>query len=461
MIPVVLSGGSGTRLWPLSRTALPKQFVDLFDESLLLKTLRRVAPLADGSARGPWALAVAEHRPQVERALTDLGFSKSHGLYEPRGRNTAPATALLCHVLAQRGHGDDVVGLFPADHLVSDEDELRAACRLAEQAARDGQVATIGIRPTLPATGYGYLELGEVALSAETHRAHRVLSFREKPDRATAEGFLAQGNFVWNAGMFVFHVATMSRHFERLMPELWQQITRITPDLANLAAVYGSVTPESLDYGIMEKLEAQVSIPCDPGWSDVGSWDEVARLATPSGAIFEHNSRDNFIRGAQGKVYGLVGVEDLIVVDTADALLVARRGSSQDVKALVDQLRGAGRREVDEHRYEKRPWGGFEILRDETHFKSKVLRVDPGHQLSYQSHEHRAEHWVVVRGNPEVVLDGAVLSPGPGECVYIPRGARHRIRNPTAETVELVEVQTGTYFGEDDIIRYEDDYERN
>ena len=437
MIPFVLSGGSGTRLWPVSRAACPKQFVALFDESLLAKTLRRLAPLGS-----PWVIAVAEQRFLAQRVMDEAGLPREQALFEPRGRNTAPAVALACRVLLDRGLGEEVAGIFPADHLIQDEAGFHAVCRLAEECARRGQVATLGIRPSFPSTGFGYIEASEEVFAASGgHRAFTARGFCEKPDLATAEAFVAAGNFHWNAGMFVFRVATMAGHLERLMPELWREVALLAPDLSNLGALYDRVAPQSLDYGVMEHLAEQVVIPCDLGWSDVGSWDEVARLSASGANVFSDGAGDNFVFAHGDRVYGLVGVSDLIVVDTADALLIARRGATQGVKGVVDRLSEAGRREATEHVYEHRPWGSFEVLRDTPRFKAKILRVAPGQRLSYQSHAHRSEHWVVVAGEPEVVLDGELLYPRPGEAVFIPRGARHRIQNPGGEMVEIVEVQ--------------------
>ncbi len=457
MIPVVLSGGSGTRLWPVSRAACPKQFVEIFDESLLAKTFRRLAPLGS-----PWVVAVESQRFLTLRVMRELGVPAEQALLEPLGRNTAAAVGLICQVLAARGLGDEVVGIFPADHLIADEAELAAVVALAERCARAGQVVTLGIEPTYPATGYGYLETaaGEPFLAGASHRALRTQAFREKPDAATAASFLARGGFYWNAGMFVFEVATMCRHFARLMPALWAGLGKLSADHGNLAEVYAALPAQSFDYGIMEHLAEQVVIPCQLGWSDVGSWDEVARLGAPAGEVVEVEGDGNFVFPHDGRVYGLLGVSDLLVIDTADALLIARKGASQGVKQLVDQLAERGRSEAREHVYEHRPWGSFEVLRDSAQFKSKILRVAPGQQLSYQSHRFRSEHWVILRGAPEIVLDGEVLRPQPGEAVFIPQGARHRIRNPGEEPVEIVEVQVGSYFGEDDIVRYEDDYDR-
>jgi len=471
MIPVVLSGGSGTRLWPVSRAAVPKQFCDLFGESLLAKTLRRLRPLGE-----PGIVGARDTEVLARRVLRELELPANHAWFEPIGRNTAPAVALACHLLALRGEGSSIVGIFPADHLVEDEDTFLRAVRLAERCAERGQVATIGIRPTRPETGYGYIELGhDVFAQEETGEgaggeplaARVALGFREKPDRETAERYVETGSFVWNAGMFVFRAEVMAGHFARLMPETWELIRTVEADLSNLDAVYEQIAPESLDYGIMEHLDEQVSIPCTIGWSDVGSWDEVARIADGDGDADDSDSAvctvgggGNYVLPFRDRLVALVDVEDLLVVDTADALLIARKGSSQRVKEVVTRLAEEGRPQARDHVYDLRPWGRFEVLRDTDELKSKVIDVDPGQRLSYQSHEHRSEHWIIVRGRPEVILNDESITLAPGDHIHIPQGAKHRIRNPTDEPVTFVEVQLGTYFGEDDITRYQDDYDR-
>jgi mannose-1-phosphate guanylyltransferase/mannose-6-phosphate isomerase len=477
VIPFVLSGGSGTRLWPVSRESLPKHLCELFDESLLAKTARRLRPLAEDGEVG--VVGAASSEALTRRVLRDAGVSGRWALFEPVGRNTAPAVTLVCHRLLQEGLGGEVVGIFPADHLVADEETFRRAVALAERVARGGgtpsdqgggPVVTLGIRPSGPATGYGYVETaGQPVASDGDLAALPVRAFHEKPDAATAREYVEAGTYYWNAGMFVFRADVMAGAFERLMPDLWRAIRTVEPDLSNLAEVYETIEPESLDYGVMEHLSGgsadlveQVTIPCDPGWSDVGSWDEVARLSRrpEAPAVAEVGGHGNFVFPHDGRVYGLVGVDDLLVVDTEDALLIARRGRSQEVKEVVSRLRDAGCAQATEHAFDVRPWGRYDVLRAEDDYKSKTIRVDPGQRLSYQSHRHRAEHWVIVRGRPRVVIDDRTLDLGPGDHVFIPRGAKHRIANPGEEPVLFVEVQVGAYFGEDDIVRYEDDYDR-
>jgi mannose-1-phosphate guanylyltransferase/mannose-1-phosphate guanylyltransferase/mannose-6-phosphate isomerase len=458
MIPVVLSGGSGTRLWPVSRQRFPKQFNELVGEALLIRTLKRLRGWGS-----PWVVAVAGTEDLTRMATRDLQIPPEQVVFEPEGRNTAAAVGLLCTLLQRRGLGREVLGVFPADHLIQDEDRFAAAVALAARVAAQGPVVTLGIAPTEPATGYGYIELSDqvVARSADGRlEARATRAFHEKPDAATAARFLEAGRFLWNAGIFVFRADVMAGHLERLQPALWQALAELAPDLSDLNQVYRGLPAVSLDHAVMEHLEQQVTIPCDCGWSDLGSWDEVARLSGDRAALFQEDGAGNFAFGHRDKVYGFVGVDDVILVDTADAVLVTRRGASQSVKGLVDQLRRAGHRTATEHIFERRPWGEFEVLCSAPHFKAKILRVAPGQRLSYQSHRCRSEHWVVVQGHPEVLLEDRVLTPAPGEAVFIPQGAKHRIRNPTTEPVELVEVQTGSYFGEDDIQRFEDDYQR-
>lgn len=459
MIPVILSGGSGTRLWPVSRTKYPKQFADLFDESLLSKTLKRLKVLGE-----PWTITTKELKTLTERTYGDMELPLNV-IYEPFGRNTAPAIAAFCHVMNLKGQSEQVAGVFPADHFIENEKLYTEALTLAEDVAQNGEIVTIGIRPSFPATGYGYIETTQDVVGKSVHlSALRASGFREKPDLKTAEQFVQSGRFNWNAGMFVFKISHMSSLFEKHLPQMWSLIRELKPDLSNVEDVYKRVESISVDYGIMEKLKSHVCIACDVGWNDVGSWDEVSKIKESTGEKIEIGSSGNFVFGSEEKTYAFVDVSNVMLVETSDAILVAKKESSQKVKEVVDKLKATGRaqdkRLLEERNFELRPWGRFEILRDTDAFKSKVIHVNPGHQLSYQSHAKRAEHWVVIKGYPEVVLNDKVYNLKPGESIYIPQGAKHRMRNTGQEVVEFVEVQVGSYFGEDDIVRYQDDYNR-
>lgn len=455
-IPTILSGGSGTRLWPVSRTRFPKQFCELFEQSLFKTTLERLKPFGS-----PWVVTNESLKILTATVMRECGVPESQALLEPKANNTAPAIALLCKVLEARGEGNSIVGIFPSDHLIENDSNFSKALKLGILCAEKGQVATIGIKPTFPATGYGYIEVAQnVFAEADGHKALKTKGFREKPNEQTAEDFIQSGNFFWNGGMFIFKVSVMIDHLMRLMPETWNVIADLKKDLSNLTEVYSRCPSQSIDYGVMEKLKEQVCIPCDLGWNDVGSWDEISKLTESSDKI-EIGGHGNFVHSKTGRVVAFVDTHELVVVDTQDAILISKKNSSQKVKQVIDALNQRKDQRVHDHQFEYRPWGRFEILKDTDSFKSKVIQVNCGQQLSYQSHQKRAEHWVVIKGHPEVVLNDVTHRLTPGESIYIPVGAKHRIRNPHAtELVEIVEVQVGTYFGEDDITRYQDDYKR-
>ncbi len=468
-IPVILSGGSGTRLWPVSRSRFPKQFADLFDESLFTKTVKRLQPLGT-----PWVVTNETMKVLTEKVLRENQVPLANAIYEPRANNTAPAIALICKILADHGHAYAVAGIFPSDQLVQDEARFQSAIQLAIQCAQKHQVVTLGLKPTFASTGYGYIEVSQNKPFAEHAglTAIETKGFREKPDEKTAQGFITQGNFFWNAGMFLFQVSDMIAQFQSKMPELWNLLSPLKKDLSNLKEIYEQIASASfskscatsIDYGIMEKLTQQVCIPCDLGWSDVGSWDEIARL-TPSAPQIQVKSHGNytfpFKKPGEQKVVSFVGVDDLIVVDTHDALLIAKKGSTQHVKAVTEELIKMKNPNAHDHLFEIRPWGKFEILRDSDGYKSKVIHINPGQQISYQSHNKRSEHWVIISGTAEVTLNEELHHPKPGQSIYVGQGVKHRIRNPhPTEVLEFVEVQVGSYFGEDDIIRYQDDYKR-
>jgi mannose-1-phosphate guanylyltransferase/mannose-6-phosphate isomerase len=459
MISVVLSGGSGSRLWPVSRDAYPKQFCELLDQSFLLATLRRVEKLGDVRV-----VTLGSMKTLTENAFSQLNKT-AHLMLEPLPKNTAPAVALAVLAAQREGRGQEVMGIFPADHLISDESAFQKAAMLCEKIAGQGLVVTMGVRPRYPATGYGYLETtGELEKSGA---AQVVRRFHEKPDLTAAQKYASDKHFFWNAGLFFFQINKMADLFAEHMPDMWRRLTTVKEDFSNLNPVYANLSGQSLDYGVMEKMQKDlVCLPIDFGWSDVGSWDEIARLheeklqVASQAQVVAVRAEDNFVFSSHDKVIGLSGVNGLIVVDTPDALLITKRGESEKVKDLVTAIKAARLTVASEHRFEIRPWGRFEILSDNPSHKVKRLTVNPGAQLSYQMHERRDEHWVVISGTAEVVMDDKTSALCAGQQVYSPRAHKHRIRNPGTEPLVIVEVQTGEYFGEDDIQRFEDDYER-
>lgn len=459
MIPVVLSGGSGTRLWPVSRASWPKPFCDLFDETLYVKTLKRLLPLGS-----PWTVTLEGLQARTREACTHLGLPESQVIYEPFGRNTAPAVALLCHLFSLRGKSEEVVGIFPADHTVGDGEGLLRAVNLGAEYASRGEVVMLGITPTCPAVNFGYIKTAGATWSQDQPRVLKVERFVEKPEEGWARQLLATGNCLWNAGVFLFRVGTMVRHFQTLMPDMWRRIETIDETLSNVASAYAEIEPMSLDHGIAERLDSLLCIPCEIGWSDVGSWEEVSAASGGStdSSVFTENAHDNYVYSRESKVYGLAGVDSLIIVDTSDALLVARKGQSQRVREIVEAIgkMGLPAATQHEHRFDSRPWGDYEVLAAQDHFKVKVITVRPRARLSYQSHQHRDEHWIVVCGSGQVILEGVTRDVKAGDYIYVAKGSRHRMINPHDSELQFIEVQLGSYFGEDDIKRYEDDYQR-
>ena len=465
MIPVVISGGSGTRLWPVSRSQFPKQFCQLFDQPLQSMTLKRCQKLGT-----PWVLTGASLKILTEINLKQLGLSETRAVYEPFGKNTGPAIAVLCQLMSLQGQGQEVVGIFPSDHLIRNEKVFNEAVRFGEEWAQKNAVVTLGITATYPETGYGYIQSSKLIGEGHGLKAFAVEKFHEKPSLEKAESFLAEGGFSWNAGIFVFKVDIMIGHFKKHQPALWKTVESLKKDLSNMEAIYQKLPNISLDYAVMEHLSGAdlVCIPSEMGWNDVGSWDAVALEGNyESGNAFNslaevtaERSKNNYIYSQDKKTVALVHVDDLLVVDTGDSLLIAKKGTSQDVKKIVEDLTKKNSTKVKAHDFEDRPWGRFEILKDTKDFKSKIILVNPMQQISYQSHAKREEHWIITQGEGEVVLNDQILPVKKGTHVHIPLGAKHRIRNTTQKPLYFVEVQLGSYFGEDDIVRYQDDYKR-
>lgn len=449
MTPIVLSGGSGTRLWPLSRTKTPKQFCQFFDKTLQEMTLRRLMPLST-----PWVITNSNLKDQTELQFRRIGLPLDHIVLEPVARNTAPAIALLCKIFELQNKTQEVVGVFPADHLIADEPAFLATLKKAETEALKGKVVTLGIKPDHPATGYGYIQTEGSA----------VLRFCEKPDLATAEQFLKSGQYFWNAGIFVFQISTMIDLLKVHQKENWQTLSALTPDLSNIKELYAKLQSISIDYAVLEKLKSDKlsCVPCNAGWNDIGSWDAIAEILTNKDSdVLEVQGKNNFVHTHDGKLYAFAGVNDLIVVDTKDALMITKKGESQKVKDVVDALKERRGIILQQQVDEERPWGGFEVFKDEPQYKTKLITVTPGQQISYQSHNQREEHWLVVEGSGEIILDGKTIPVERGTYTKIPLKAKHRIRNTGKVDLKFVEVQIGSYFGEDDIIRYQDDYHRS
>lgn len=457
MIPVILSGGSGTRLWPVSRQHIPKQFCEIFDQPLQTQTLHRCLQLGQ-----PWIVTSRALETLTELNLKQNKAQNVRVIYEPVGKNTAPAIAVLCKLLIAQGMSEEIVGIFPSDHLIGKPQFFLDVVAFAKSVATQDRVVTLGITPSYPETGYGYIQTRDTSFKESgILKAFSVVKFHEKPDLQKAKDFVAQGTFSWNAGIFIFKAAHMAKLFEKHQPTLWSQVSQLKTDLSNLNEIYSQVTSISIDYAIMEKLNSEelVCIPAEFAWSDVGSWDAVASLQKGQ-SILEIKGQGNFAFGSEQKHYSTVGLDDVIVVDTADALLLVKKGQSQEVRVVVEALTQQKSKLVKEHVFEYRPWGYFEILKETPTFKSKVIRVNPHAQISYQSHAKREEHWTITKGQGEVVRNDEVIPVQAGSHVNIPLGAKHRIRNNTDEMLEFVEVQLGSYFGEDDIIRYQDDYQR-
>ena len=467
--PVVLSGGSGTRLWPLSRQNQPKQFLALVgDRSLYQETVLRASRLPGAAA--PVTVCAEDHRFMVGEQLQAVGIASGGILLEPAARNTAPAIALAAHHLVARDP-EALMLVLPADHLIEDEAAFRAAVARAVGLADEGWLVTFGIRPDYAETGYGYI-LGGAPLDGAGFAVER---FVEKPDHDTAQAYLAHGGYSWNSGMFLFRASRYLDELQRHAPAIARaageayavgrrdlDFIRIDPD------AFAAGPSDSIDYAVMEKTDRAAVVPVSCGWSDIGSWSALWSVAQRDGDdnridgdVIAVDSRRNLVRAAERRMVATLGVEDLVIVDTPDATLVARKDRVQDVKLLVDRLKAAGRTEHLVHRKVYRPWGSYDSLAVGPRFQVKRIVVNPGAALSLQRHAHRAEHWIVVSGVAEVTCGERVYEVAENESTFIPRGSVHRLRNRGKTPVELIEVQSGGYLGEDDIERLEDVYGRS
>jgi mannose-1-phosphate guanylyltransferase/mannose-6-phosphate isomerase len=465
--PVLLSGGSGTRLWPLSREAYPKQFLPLAGEDTMLQaTWRRVAALSDAA---PLVVANEEHRFLVAEQLRVIGAPTPRIVLEPVGRNTAPAIAVAAMVARadpQWAGGDLLLLVMPSDHVVRRPDAFEAAVQAAIPAAMDGALVTFGIVPHAPETGFGYIQ------AAPGEGVRRVARFVEKPDAATAQRYLDEGGYYWNSGMFLFRASRYLEELGKYRPDmlalLYAAAEKLDPDHEFLRldrAAFAAVPSDSIDYAVMEKTDAAMVLPVDMGWNDVGSWSALWDVSPQDadgnachGDVIAVDSRNSYAYAQ--RLVALVGVDDLVVVETDDAVLVAAKDKVQEVKQVVARLKADQRSQAALHREVHRPWGSYDSVDMGARFQVKRIKVKPGAALSLQSHKHRAEHWIVVSGVARVTRNNDVFELFANQSTYIPIGAKHRLENPGTEMLELIEVQSGDYLGEDDIVRYEDVYGR-
>jgi mannose-1-phosphate guanylyltransferase / mannose-6-phosphate isomerase len=467
IVPVIMCGGAGTRLWPVSRESMPKQFVSLVGPgSTFQQVLARISD-PELFAR-PIVITNAEFRFVVAEQLRECGIAADIVL-EPMRRDSGPAVAVSAVLAAQRDR-EALVLVLAADHVVRKPDQFREACRRAAAAAAEGRIVTFGIEPTHPATHYGYIRPGKKLNGASVHA---VEAFVEKPDAATAAGYVAD-RYLWNSGNFLFHAATMLGEIERFEPAMAEAakaaVDGLTRDLDFLrlaAEPFAQAPKKSIDYAVMERTRLAAVVPADLGWSDVGSWSTVwdvldhdqAGNAT-DGPVVMLDSHNSLVRSEEPMLTTVVGLDDVIVVSTADAVLVSARAKAEQVKTLVEQLKANNHRAAVEHRRIYRPWGYYQDVDVAPRYRVKRIVVKPGSKLSLQKHFHRSEHWVVVTGTAEVTLGSDVRSVHENESIYIPIGSVHRLANPGKIPLELIEVQVGSYLGEDDIVRLDDVYGR-
>lgn len=469
----ILAGGSGSRLWPLSRQHLPKQFLSLDgDNSLLQTTINRLSPVIDAENI---LIVTQENHAKGEAYHALLPYQS---LFEPVGRNTAPAIALAATYLMLDG-SDPIMVVLPADHIIKDEVRFRAHLNIAIEAAQSGKLITFGIQPTRPDTGFGYIKIKDdftrsTAIDFQTSDIFEVERFTEKPDDTTAERFINEGNYYWNSGMFVWRASVILHEIQQHLPAVHQVIQTILAE--NRAAGtfqqavekhFSSMPSISIDYGVLEKSSHVALIPCDIGWNDVGSWQAVHEISNKDengnalqGNVIALGCKNSLIR-AEKRLVAAIGIDDFCIIETADAVLISKSDQTQHVREVVDVLHQCGATEHVYHAKINRPWGSYTVLEEtQAGFKIKRIEVAPGARLSLQSHCQRSEHWVVVSGTATVTNNEEVVTVQKNQSTYIPIGAKHRLENRGNEPLHIVEIQVGDYLGEDDIQRFEDHYGR-
>ena len=467
--PVILSGGSGSRLWPLSRSLFPKQLLALAGErSLIQDTVLRTE--SAGFAQ-PLIICNTEHRFLIAEQLRETNVSPQAIVLEPVGRNTAPAAAIAALMIAEKDP-DGLLLLMPADHIVRNRTAFLEAVSRAAKCAQQDRLVTFGITPDSPETGYGYIRRGQALKGLEG--GFQVERFVEKPNAATAADYVASGAYDWNSGLFLFKASLLLAELARLEPELLglcrEALAKGAKDLDFFRldqAAFAKAKAISIDYAVMERTDKAAVVPVEMGWSDIGSWEALWATASRDeagnvtrGDVLHHGVRNSYLR-SEGPLVAAVGVDDIVVVATQDAVLVSHKSASQDVKRIVEQLEKSGRELHTTHRKVFRPWGSYEGIDNGDNFQVKHIIVNPGAKLSLQMHHKRAEHWIVVSGTAQVTCGDKVFPLKENQSTYIPLGEKHRLENVGKEPLHLIEVQSGSYLGEDDIVRFEDTYGRS
>jgi len=465
MTPVILSGGSGTRLWPLSRGQYPKQFLPLVTaHTMVQETMLRLSGLV--GLKNPIAVCNEDHRFMMAEQLWEIGVKPAAIILEPVGKNTAPAVAMAALSAASQ---DEVLLVLPADHVITDTSAFHSAIAQAELLAQQGNLVTFGIVPTHPETGYGYIRKDSVQVGS----TYKVGAFVEKPDLFTAKNYITSGDYLWNSGMFAFTAGNFLKELEKFNPEMLsvckQALAAAKVDLDFIRldkAIFATCPPDSIDYAVMEKTDKAVVIPLDAGWNDVGSWSALWDVTEKdslgnaiSGDVLTVDTQNSYIY-SEHKLVTVIGVENLVIVETKDAVMIASKDRVQEVKQIVDQLKQAGRSEAYVHRKAYRPWGHYDSVDNGERHQTKRIVVKPGAKLSLQKHHHRAEHWVVVKGTALVTRGDEQILLTENESTFIPLGTVHRLENPGVIPLEIVEIQSGSYLGEDDIVRFGDTYGR-
>ncbi len=469
IIPVIMCGGSGTRLWPLSRAQFPKQFLPLVnDTSMLQDTLARLP----SQHQAPVFICNEDHRFLVAEQVKQVNCGKATILLEPKGRNTAPAVALAA-LNALTDNDDALLLVLAADHVIKDTTAFHQAVNVATVAAEQGKLVTFGIVPTHAETGYGYIQKGSKQEEQQGNDIYQVAKFVEKPNAATAQDYLDSGDYLWNSGMFLFKASRYLAELEKFRPDILSacraSMAKVEKDLDFTRPDKESFlqcADESIDYAVMEKTADAVVVPLDAGWSDVGSYSALWEVCQQDehrnvikGDVIAHDTSNSYIH-SQNKLIATLGVDNLVIIDTPDAVLIANKDKVQNVKEIVNELKAKQRPESTIHREVYRPWGKYDSVDNGERFQVKRITVNPGAKLSVQMHHHRAEHWIIVSGTAKITLDEKTFLLSENQSTYIPIGVVHALENPGKLPLEMIEVQSGSYLGEDDIVRFEDKYGR-